>query len=152
MRPGPPDSCIIAPMETLEPNAERARSRLRSAAIMFYLMAVVKLLALLTAVRPPVGESAALPPPPPTVQAAIFGWYLVTIVICSAIGFFLEKRKPWVRPAAYVIGGLHALAIPLVLLGLLGIMSIITGILGVMAVGSLAVASALETIDDSQPS
>lgn len=134
-------------METLEPNAERARSRLRSAAVMFYLMAVVKLLALLTAVRPPVGNAAAAPPPPPAVQTAIFAWYVVTIAICSAIGFFLEKRKAWVRPAAYIVGGLHALGIPLVLFGMLGVMSVITGILGVMAVGSLAIASALEKIE-----
>lgn len=134
-------------METLEPSAERARSRLRSAAVMFYLMAVVKLLALLTAVRPPIGEAASLPPPPPSVQAAIFAWYSVTIIICSAIGFFLEKRKGWVRPAAYVVGGLHALGIPLVIFGMLGIMSVITGVLGLMAVGSLVVASALEKVD-----
>ncbi|MGK2859366.1 MAG: hypothetical protein ACSLFQ_19365 [Thermoanaerobaculia bacterium] len=136
-------------METLEPNAERARSRLRSAAVMFYLMAVVKLLALLTAVRPPIGDATAAPPPPPAAQAAIFGWYFVTIAICSAIGFFLEKRKGWVRPAAYVVGGLHALGIPLVIFGMLGIMSVITGVLGLMAVGSLAVASALEKVEDT---
>ena len=135
-------------METLEPNAERARSRLRSAAVMFYLMAVLQLMALLTAVRPPVGNMDAAPPPPPGVQTAIFAGYFTTILICTAIGFFLEKRKSWVRPAAYVVGGLFALTIPLVFFGVFGIMWLITGILGVMAVGSLAIASALEKVED----
>lgn len=133
-------------METLEPSAQRAKSRIRSAAVMFYLMAVVKLLALFTAMRPPVGGSA--PPPPPQSQTAIFAWYVATIVVCSAIGFALERRLPWARPAAYVVGGLHAIGLPLVIFGMLGIMSLITGILGVMAVGSILIASALEKVDE----
>jgi hypothetical protein len=133
-------------METLEPSAQRAKSRIRSAAVLFYLMAVVKLLALFTAMRPPIGGSA--PPPPPQYQAAIFVWYAVTIIICSAIGFSLERRMRWSRPAAYVVGGLHALGVPLVVFGMLGIMSLITGLLGVMAVGSIVVASAIEKLDE----
>ncbi|MBI2212920.1 MAG: hypothetical protein HYU52_04675 [Acidobacteria bacterium] len=133
-------------METLEPSAQRAKSRLRSAAVMFYLMAVVKLLALFTAMRPPVGGDA--PPLPPQSQTAIFAWYTATVVVCSAIGFALERRMRGSRPAALVVGGLHALALPLVIFGVLGIMSLITGILGVMAVGSIAVASALEKLDE----
>ncbi|MFA6955668.1 MAG: hypothetical protein WC538_07340 [Thermoanaerobaculia bacterium] len=136
-------------METLEPTSQRAKSRIRSAAVMFYLMAVVKLLALFTAMRPPVG--APTPPPPPHAQGALFAYYAATIVVCSAIGFTLERRLRWARPAAFVVGGLHACALPLVLFGKLGIMSLITGILGVMAVGSLLVASALEKVDESEP-
>jgi len=133
-------------METLEPTAQRAQSRVRSAAVMFYLMAVVKLMALFTAMRPPVGGTA--PPPDPQAQGTLFAYYAATIVVCSAIGFTLEKRLRWSRPAAFVVGGLHACALPLVILGKLGIMSLITGILGVMAVGSLVVASALEKIGE----
>lgn len=133
-------------METLEPTAQRAKSRIRSAAVMFYLMAVVKLLALFTAMRPPIGGSA--PPPSLQQQGILFAFYVATILVCSAIGFTLERRMRWSRPAAYVVGGLHSCALPLVLMGRLGIMSLITGILGVMAVGSLAIASALEKIDD----
>jgi len=135
-------------MEILEPTSQRAKSRIRSAAVMFYLMAVVRLLALFTAMRPPIGTEA--PSPPPQVQGVLFAYYAVTIVVCSAIGFTLERRLRWTRPAAFVVGGLHACALPLMLIGKLGIMSLITGILGVMAVGSLAVASALEKVDDKE--
>lgn len=112
---------------------------------MFYLMSVVQVLALFTAMRPPVGAGAA--PPPPQLQAALFAGYAAMVVVFSAIGFTLERGVRWSRPAAYVVGGLCAAAIPLVVFGVLGIMWLITGILGVMAVGSILVASALEKID-----
>src|SRR5512133_15395 len=112
-------------METLEPTAQRAKSRVRSASVMFYLMAVVKLLALFAAMRPPIDATA--PPLPPQAQGALFAWYAATIVVCSAIGFALERRVRWARPAAFVVGGLHACAVPLVIFGKLGIMSLISG-------------------------
>lgn len=137
-------------MPVLESEAERARNRLQSAARIFYIMAVVKVLELLGSLRPPMPSQTA---PPPGSRDAIlitlFVVYGLAIALCVVIGRNLEARRIWARNAALVFGGLHIGSF--LLYGYIGPMAIISGVLGVIAFFSVLVASGLGAFDEPGP-
>jgi hypothetical protein len=130
-------------MEKLEPIDQRARNRLKSAAIILYLMAVIDVLTMLAVARPSAATSEG--PPPPVPRAVGFAWYGGWAVVCSATAFHLERRRNWARRAGMVTGLVHAVL--LFFAGRLGLTAIISGVLGIMLVGSIHIASALEEVD-----
>lgn len=129
-------------MQVLESDEERARNRLQSAARIFYIMAVVKVLELLAVVRPPLPTQT--PPPAGAREAVLTGlfvFYALSVALCIVIGRNLEARRLWARSAAMIFGGLHIGAFFLV--GFLGPIAILSGVLGVIGFFSVLVASGL---------
>jgi hypothetical protein len=136
------------PMPTLETDEERAHNRLQSAARIFYIMAVVKVLELLGAMRPPMpGHGEIVPGSRETVLTGLFVVIGVSIVLCIVIGRNLEAKRIWARNLALAFGGLHIGAF--FLIGWLGPMAIISGVLGIIGFFSVLVASGLGAFEDA---
>jgi len=136
-------------MPVLESDAERAKNRLQSAARIFYIMAVVKVLELLGALRPPMpNQSAPAPETRDPILIGLFVAYAVAVILCIVIGKTLEARRVWARNTAMVFGALHIGAF--FLIGYLGPMVIISGVLGIIAFFSVLVASGLGAFDVPQ--
>lgn len=137
------------PMPVLETDAERASNRLQSAARIFYIMAVVKVLELLGALRPPMPVEGAAPAGPrEAVLTAIFVLVALSIVLCVVIGRNLEARRIWARNLALAFGALHVGAF--FLIGFLGPMAIISGVLGIIGFFSVLVASGLGAFEETE--
>jgi hypothetical protein len=138
-------------MPVLESDEERATNRLQSAARIFYIMAVVKVLELIAAMRPPMPSEAA---PPPGVResvlTALFLFYGISVALCVVIGRNLEARRKWARTAALVFGGMHIGAF--FLIGFVGPIAIISGVLGIIGFFSVLVASGLGAFDQQEES
>ncbi len=135
------------PMPELESDEERARNRLQAASRIFYFMAVVKVLELLGAMRPPMPSQAATPAEPrEAVLTILFAFYAIMVALCILIGKNLEARKIWARNLAYAFGALHIGAFFLV--GFLGPMAIISGVLGIIGFFSVLVASGLGAFEE----
>jgi len=135
-------------MPVLESDEERARNRLQSAARIFYIMAVVKALELLAALRPPMPTQAGpAPEGREIVLTGLFIFYGLLIALCVVIGRNLEARRLWARTTALVFGALHIGAF--FLIGLLGPIAILSGVLGIIGFFSVLVASGLGAFDES---
>lgn len=130
-------------MPILETDEERAGNRLQSAARIFYIMAVVKVLELLGAVRPPMRVTDGGPPGDArqVFLTGLFVVYGLSVALCIVIGRNLEARRIWARNAGLLFGALHIGAF--FLIGYLGPMVIISGVLGIIGFFSILVASGL---------
>lgn len=138
-----------ASMPVLESDEERARNRLQSAARIFYILAVVKVLELLGAVRPPMPSQGALPTGPrDAFLGALFAYSAISVALCILIGRKLEARRIWARNIALAFGALHIGAF--FLIGYLGPMAIISGVLGIIGFFSVLVASALGAFEPEE--
>jgi hypothetical protein len=136
-------------MPVLETDAERARNRLQSAARIFYIMAVVKVLELLGALRPPMSDQGGAPAATrDLVLTVIFVVVGISIVLCVVIGRYLEARRLWARNLALAFGALHIGAF--FLIGYLGPMGIISGVLGIIGFFSVLVASGLGAFEQPE--
>jgi hypothetical protein len=136
-------------MPVLETDEERARNRLQSAARIFYIMAVVKVLELMAALRPPMPEQSGAPGDSRhTILVGLFVLYGLAVVACVQIGRGLEARRPWARGTALAFGALHIGAF--FLIGFLGPMVIISGVLGIIGFFSVLVASGLGAFEQPE--
>jgi len=133
-------------MPVLESDEERATNRLQSAARIFYIMAVVKVLELIAAMRPPM-PSAVAPPPGAreSILTVLFVFYGIAVALCVVIGRNLEARRVWARNAALAFGALHIGAF--LLIGIIGPIAILSGVLGIIGFFSVLVASGLGAFD-----
>ena len=123
----------------------RADSRLLSAARLFYLLGLLKLFGLATALR----AIGSRPPGAPAWQGGVVaGWYVMAMIICVVLARELPKRTRWVFPIALFFALFHVVG--LALIGWLRETAILNGALGAVIAVTLIVAKGLEGVENEE--
>lgn len=110
---------------------ERGERRLRSAANLLYLLAVLKLFAALIAPRAMKGPDAA----------PVIAWFISGLTVSLLLAYFLHPRRPLVKNLALAWAGLHIAEIFFV--ARIGMVAVLEAFLGAMILVTILVAAGL---------
>ncbi len=132
-------------------DAERAAAKITTATRIFYVLALLKVFGLLTALRlfAPGAEGRAFPTPegldPRNAAILLVFWYLAGAVLCIVLARGVEARRIWARNLGLLYGGFHIAG--LLFVGRAGVPAIVNGLLGVIITVTLLLAAGLGAFD-----